>query len=173
VAFAFTTGWRITSEVLPLEWRQVDFHANEIRLDAGTTKNREGRVFPMTADLCKLLTRRHTAHKRLKQIEPHVFWRMVAEGRRGQKKPRPIVRFDKQWKAACKAAGLPGRIPHDLRRSAVRNFVRRGISEHTAMKLSGHKTASVFRRYDIVSPDDLRDAARKLDRTDVRLKQKA
>jgi len=46
---------------------------------------------------------------------------------------------------------------------AVRNFVRRGITEHTAMKLSGHKTASIFRRYDIVSPEDLRDAARKLD----------
>jgi hypothetical protein len=57
----------------------------------------------------------------------------------------------------------PGRIPHDLRRSAVRNFVRRGISEHTAMKPSGHKTAWVFRRYDIVSPEDQRDAARKLD----------
>jgi hypothetical protein len=47
----------------------------------------------------------------------------------------------------------------------VRNFVRRGITEHTAMKLSGHKTASIFRRYDVVPPEDLRDAARKLDAT--------
>ena len=70
--------------------------------------------------------------------------------------------FGKAWKAPCKAAGCPGKIPHDLRRTAVRNFVRRGISEHTAMKLSGHKTASVFRRYDIVSGDDLRDAAARL-----------
>ena len=164
VRFAFITGWRIASEVLTLQWRQVDFTADEVRLD--TSKNSEGRVFPMTADLRKLLMRRHAAHEKLKKsglIEPWVFWRMVAEGRGGPKKPQPIHRFNKAWAAACVAAGLPGRIPHDLRRSAVRTFVRQGISEHTAMKLSGHKTASVFRRYDIVSPDDLRDAARKLD----------
>jgi len=85
---------------------------------------------------------------------------MVAERRGGPNKPQPIVRPEKAWRAACVAAGLPGRILHDLRRSAVRTFMRRGISEHTAMKLSGHKTPSVFRRYDIVSPEDLR----KLDR---------
>lgn len=166
VRFAFFTGWRIASEVLPLEWRQVDFDANEIRLDAGSTKNKAGRVFPLTADLRKLLKARWADHEKLKKagtIERWVFWRMVAEGRGGDKKPQPIVRFDKSWKAACVAAGLPGRIPHDLRRSAIRNFVRRGISEHTAMKLSGHKTPSIFRRYDIVSPEDLREAARKLD----------
>mgnify|MGYP003352166950 CR=1 FL=1 len=41
VEFAYITGWRITSEVLPLQWRQVDFKGGEVRLDAGTTKNRE------------------------------------------------------------------------------------------------------------------------------------
>ena len=70
----------------------------------------------------------------------------------------------KSWKAACKAAGCLGRIPHDVRRSPVRTSSAAGSGEHTAMKLSGHKTSSVFRRYDIVSPDDLREAARKLDR---------
>src|SRR5205085_672688 len=74
-----------------------------------------------------------------------------------------IVSFAKAWKSACRAAGCPGRIPHDLRRSPIRNFVRRGISENLAMKLSSHKTSSVFRRYDIVSAGDLRDAARLLD----------
>jgi integrase len=48
IAFAYVTGWRIPSEVLTLEWRQVDFDGREIRLDPGQTKNREGRVFPFT-----------------------------------------------------------------------------------------------------------------------------
>jgi integrase len=55
IRFAAITGWRIASEVLPLEWRQVDFAAGEVRLDAGTTKNGDGRVFPMTAALRKVL----------------------------------------------------------------------------------------------------------------------
>jgi integrase len=93
-----------------------------------------------------------------------VFWREVAEGRGGAKKPRPITSLLKAFKTACRAAGVPGKIPHDLRRSAVRNFVRAGISEGVCMALSGHRTPSVFRRYNIISGTDLHDAARSLDR---------
>jgi len=62
-----------------------------------------------------------------------------------------------------KAAGCPGRIPHDLMRTAVRNLVRAGVPESVAMKLTGHKTRSVFMRYDVVSGTDLVAAAARLD----------
>ncbi|MBI3046854.1 MAG: site-specific integrase [Acidobacteria bacterium] len=166
IRFAAVTGWRIASEVLPLEWRNVDFAAGEVRLDAGTTKNREARVFPFTSNLRAVLEQQHAVHLRLKRvgrIVPFVFFRLVAHGRGGEKEPRRIIAFGKAWKSACRAAGCPGRIPHDLRRTAIRAMVRRGVPERVAMMLSGHKTRSVFERYNIVSHGDLRDAARKLD----------
>ena len=165
IEFAYITGWRIPSEVLTLEWRQVDFKAGEVRLDPETTKNREGRVFPMTDDLRALLESCYAEHQRLKlagKIMPRVFFRMVAKGRKGPKEPRPIRAFNKAWTTACAAAGCPGRIPHDLRRTAVRNMVRRGVPERVAMQLAGHKTRSVFDRYNIVSSGDLRTAAAQL-----------
>ena len=76
---------------------------------------------------------------------------------------QPIKSFTKAWRAACAAAGYPGRIFHDLRRSAVRNFVRAGIGEDVAMKLSGHKTRSMLTRYNIIADSDYAAAADKLD----------
>jgi len=166
VRFAFITGWRLHSEVLKLEWRQVDFAAGVVRLEPGTTKNGHGREFSMTAELRTLLEARKADCDALKtkdQVCPWVFYRLSVKARKGPKRPKQITSFIKAWRLTCEAAGYPGRIPHDLRRSAVRTFVRAGISEHVAMKLSGHKTSSVFRRYDITSPSDLKDAAAKLD----------
>jgi len=105
----------------------------------------------------------HDRWKAKRKIVPLVFFRLVAPKRGEPKEPRPIKSLTKAFKRACKKAGYQGRIPHDLRRSAVRQFVRQGIPERVAMKLTGHKTRSVFERYNIVSEGDLRDAARRLD----------
>jgi integrase len=165
IRFAAVTGWRVPSEVLPLQWRNVDLAAGEVRLDPGATKNREGRTFPLTAELRALLEDRRAERDRLAAggvITPWVFFRVVEED--GEKpRVKPIVSFHRAWRAACRAAGCPGRIPHDLRRTAIRSLVRAGVPETVAMKLSGHRTRSVFERYNIVSDGDLREAARRLD----------
>ena len=74
----------------------------------------------------------------------------------------PIKSFRVAFRTACSEAGCPGRVLHDFRRTAVRNLVRAGIPERVAMQMTGHKTRSVFERYNIVSAGDLREAAKRL-----------
>jgi hypothetical protein len=75
---------------------------------------------------------------------------------------KQVKTFYKNWRKACQAAGLPGKLAHDFRRTAVRNMVRAGIPERVAMQMAGHRTGSVFDRYHIVSDGDLQEAARRL-----------
>jgi integrase len=156
VTFAYITGWRIRSEVLTLRWAQVDFAAETIRLDAGTTKNNEPRVFVMTPGLRAMLEEQKALTDALqRETERIVPWVFHRAGER-------IRSFRRVWLKACQAAGVPGRIPHDFRRTAVRNLERAGVSRSVAMKMVGHKTESIYRRYAIVSEGDLREAAKKL-----------
>jgi integrase len=157
VIFAYITGWRVRSEVLTL---QVDFKAGTVRLEPGTTKNREDRVFYMTPELRATLEAQREATEALQRktgrIIPWVFHR-TKHGRR-------LNGFRKAWRTACTAAGVPGRILHDFRRTAVRNLERAGVPRSTAMRMVGHKTESVYRRYAIVDEAMLREGSEQLDR---------
>jgi integrase len=129
-------------------------------MDPQTTKNDEGRTFPFTDALERLLATQKAEHERLEAegvICPWVFNRSNRKV-----KGKQITTFIKAFRAACTKAGCPGRIPHDLRRTAVRNLVRAGVPERVAMQMTGHKTRSVFERYNIVSECDLVEAAKKL-----------
>jgi integrase len=181
--FTYFTGWR-KSEILALEWRRVDRKAGIVRLDVGTTKNGDGREFAYGAlpDVKAMIDRQWAAHEAMAKAGPlrTRFTGSNAEPVSGgsrtdppeqrptlcpfvfQRNGKRIPSFRKAWIAACKLAGCPGRIPHDFRRTAVRNLERAGVSRSVAMKLTGHKTENVYRRYAIVSSGDLADASRKL-----------
>ncbi|MGH9254244.1 MAG: tyrosine-type recombinase/integrase [Vicinamibacterales bacterium] len=142
--------------MLPLEWRNIDWGGRCVRLDAHTTKNGEARSFPFTADIETILKGQLAEHERLKAagtICPFVFHR---NGER-------IITFRTAWKNACTAAGCPGKLIHDMRRSAVRTFERAGIPRSVAMSIVGHKTESIYRRYAIVDEAMQREAAARLD----------
>jgi len=156
--FAAITGWR-KRECLDLTWDQVDLGAGVLRLDPGTTKNDEGRIYPFGrhAELAALVREQRAytdqVQKRRGAVVPSVFHR---EG-------EPIKSMDNAWRAACKRAGYPGRLFHDLRRTSVRALERAGVARSVAMQLTGHKTESVYRRYAIVSERDLGEGVAKLE----------
>ena len=173
VTFAYHSGWRI-SEILSLTWDRVDLREGIARLDPGETKNEEGRTFYFNVELMEEMKALHG--NRMLGC-PYVFHR---DG-------KPIKGFRKAWIRACIKVGLcevlkgdegkpvvikgrksgeqvvsiPTKIFHDFRRTAIRDMVRSGVSERVAMKISGHKTRNVFDRYNIVSDQDLREAAEK------------
>ncbi len=161
LGIAYTLGWRMRSEVLALTLRQVDLKAGTLRLEPGTTKNDDGRVVYLPADLKALVAtqveRVRALQRKTGRIIPSLFPHLT-----GKRVGEPIRNFQKAWQTACKRAGCPGMLRHDCRRTAVRNMVNAGIPERVAMTVTGHKTRAVFDRYHIVSPGDLQEAARKL-----------
>lgn len=169
--FGYLTGWR-KGEIASLTWSDVE--EGVIRLRADKSKNREARSVVIAGELVSVIDRRKQARLSKGVLTNLVFHREGA----------PVAEFRKAWASACVAAGVgkmicpkckgegtvrtcerceirceySGRIFHDLRRTAVRNLVRSGVPQSIAMKISGHKTASMFRRYDIANEDDLKQA---------------
>lgn len=152
ITFGYHTGWRV-SEIGGLTWAQVDRDQGIVRLESGDTKNSEGRTVYLDDELREVFDLRWQVRKQNKTLLPYVFLNDNGNDK--------VKRFDKAWKTACRDARIGVRLFHDFRRTAVRNMVRSGIVERVAMMISGHKTRSVFDRYNIVNDTDLKLAAQK------------
>jgi len=155
VRFLYLTAWR-KSEMTSIEWRDVEFdrRGNElvpraIRLRAANSKNKEARrPLVLAGELFNVIAR---ALRNRRLDCPYVF----------HDNGEPIGDFRKTWANALRDSGV-NILVHDLRRSGVRNMVRSNIPEGVAMAISGHKTRSVFDRYNIVSEADVEQAIAKV-----------
>ena len=149
--FGYLTGWRV-GEIATLAWVDVDRGGRRITLRPEHSKNGQARVIPFVSTLSEIIERRWAAREYKARsgagISPWVFHR---DG-------QPIRDFRGSGRKACAAARMSGLLFHDLRRSAVRNLVAAGVDQAVAIRITGHKTASVFQRYRIVADDDIRVA---------------
>ena len=149
VQFLRATGWR-RDEGRLLTWGAVDMEGGVIRLEEARSKSGRPRVFPfgLAPALKTLLDARWASREGL-----YVFHRD------GQ--PLGVGAIRSAWKRATKRAGVPGRLVHDLRRSAARDFRRAGVSEGEIMQLCGWETRTMFDRYNIIDEQDLARAVAK------------
>ena len=185
LALGFFTAMR-REEILSLKWEQIDFLSGVIHLWAGETKNDDPRIIPLVPQLRAMLVEQHA---RRQAGCPYVCFRLDRKGhaarigsfRKVWQSRCAKLRLGKMEPATDPTTGEPlfekprgprsepkakmtyqGARFHDLRRSGVRNLVRAGVSEKVARQISGHKTRSVFDRYNIVSEGDVAEAGRKL-----------
>jgi hypothetical protein len=170
---AYITGWRVHDEIFTRQKHHADVRGRGwLRLDPGETKNGEGRNFPFTARLRQIIEQQLECTKALEKATGKIIpWLFHRNGKR-------IKTFRRSWLTACVKAGLGteirstdgklikkigSRIPHDFRRTAVRNLERAGVSRSDAMKMVGHKTEAIYRRYAISDERSMKEAAGKLD----------
>jgi len=154
----YTYGWR-KSELLSRRMHHADLLERTLRLDPGETKNGEARLVEMTSKVFELLKECSAG----KAADDFLFTRALDRRGHRVKTGGRIVDFRQDWEMVCKAAGVPELRFHDLRRSAVTNMVRDGVSEKLAMEVSGHQTRSIFDRYHILDRTQMRVATRKME----------
>jgi integrase len=153
-------GFRRKGEITSLRWSQVDMDAGTVRPEPGTTKNDEGREIPFRAlpELATLVEAQRAHTDAVEQAQQKVFTHVFH--RNGER----IGCFRGAWDAACKRAGQRGAWFHDLRRTAVRRLEMAGVSRSVAMRITGHKTESVFRRYAIADRRAIEEGMEKIHR---------
>ncbi|HEY5039189.1 MAG TPA: site-specific integrase, partial [bacterium] len=146
VELAYVTAMR-KGEILKLRWDQVDIKNKVIVLEATDTKTLEKREVPLDARLIEMLQRipRTLGSK-------YVF----------TLKGKPIGEIKKSFNGACFRAGIKDFRFHDLRHCGVTNMRKAGVPDNVIMSISGHKTTSMFRRYDAVDRADRQSAIQKL-----------
>lgn len=158
IEVAYITGWRIHDEIFTRRKDHADLKGRGwLRLEPGETKNDEGRMFPMTKRLRSIIQKQLERTKELEKATGRIIpWLFHRNG-------EPIKTFRRSWLTACKNAGMPGKVPHDFRRTAVRNLERAGVPRSAAMKMVGHKTEAIYRRYAIAEEKMLGEAGDKLE----------
>jgi Phage integrase family len=157
LTIGYCTSWRING----LRLSGIDFERKMLRIE--TSKNDEGRVFPFKPwpeleQALRAQAGRAMAFQMRHGRESVSDWLFPCPHAPGQRWTRP----DRPFRAAFKKAEIPARLFHHLRRSAIRNFERAGISRSVAMKLSGHKTEAVYKRYAITNEADLVEGVEKV-----------
>lgn len=172
---AYITGWRCKSELTTRQWKHVEFgpaawtcgckilrgdvqcpdcrrfRPGWLRLEPGETKNKQGRMFPMIPTLRAILDEQKRRTEELEratgQVIPWVFWRQGGSGVLAA--GSPVRSYHRAWTEACRRAGLTGKIPHDLRRTAVVNLDRLNVARTTGKRITGHLTDRIYEQYSV------------------------
>ena len=139
VVTAFYTGMRL-SEIVNLTWSKIDLVKGFIRLEGKETKTGAGRSIPL--------------HPRVRGLFCSIP-RSIHTDRVFLKDGQPFKEFKHSYNTAKLRAGIEDFTFHDLRHCAINNMRLAGNDYFRIMAASGHKTTSVFKRYNLVTEEEL------------------